>query len=304
MSKVASPPSETMLSADEYIRVLKEAPASPTYLVIGAMKCGTTRLAYLLGQHPQVHMAPAKELQLLAHEAVAEPFLRWYIEQYAGSENSVARGEASVFYSKCLTYPGTAQRIHEYVPHAKIIYLVRHPLAQLESNWMEYRAIGLKAHRSFNISIRSSTEIFEDALYWTQISQYRELFPDSQILVIPAERLSADEPATLRRVLEFIGADPALAPTSVNGNEKRNSWVGKREPRIWYEWVMANRAARLLRGWMPDRVVHVARRIGTSRIQNRPTWEPEVRDWAISQLRPQADAILDYVGEKRDYWKF
>jgi len=45
--------------------------ALPNLLVIGAMKCGTTALHRYLGEHPQISMAEAKEVNFFGGPDVA-----------------------------------------------------------------------------------------------------------------------------------------------------------------------------------------------------------------------------------------
>src|SRR5437660_1291673 len=83
----------------------------PTFLVIGAMKAGTDALWKYLRGHPQVHMAPTKELDFFAEELNWRRGLGWYEGQFEGAGAAVAIGEASTSYSKHPTHPGVPERI-------------------------------------------------------------------------------------------------------------------------------------------------------------------------------------------------
>jgi hypothetical protein len=54
----------------------------PNFLIIGAMKSGTTALYYYLAQHPQVYMSPVKEPNFFCSEG-----------QAGRGDNSVTRAE-------------------------------------------------------------------------------------------------------------------------------------------------------------------------------------------------------------------
>src|SRR5688572_32335358 len=61
-----------------------ERPALPNLLLIGAAKCGTTSLHRYLGEHPQIHMAEAKELRFFLDPACADS-LDTYASFFDGS---------------------------------------------------------------------------------------------------------------------------------------------------------------------------------------------------------------------------
>ena len=50
----------------------EQAGALPTFVIIGAMKAGTSSLHYYLGRHPDVSMSTPKELKFFVANADAE----------------------------------------------------------------------------------------------------------------------------------------------------------------------------------------------------------------------------------------
>ena len=98
----------------------------PNFIIIGAGKCGTSALYYYLHHHPEVQMSRVKELRFFNGEKWNQG-LGWYESNWDGSSAPV-RGEASPGYT---TYPepsDTATRMHDVIPDAKLIYLVRDPI--------------------------------------------------------------------------------------------------------------------------------------------------------------------------------
>ena len=49
-----------------FIFIADKSSMKPNFLVIGAMKCGTTQLYHLLRQHPDVFMSDLKEPNMFA----------------------------------------------------------------------------------------------------------------------------------------------------------------------------------------------------------------------------------------------
>lgn len=70
----------------------------PTFLVIGAQKCGTTWLAELLRQHDDVFVVPEKELHYYDDRTRHARGLEWYLPHFADGAGAVAVGEATPNY--------------------------------------------------------------------------------------------------------------------------------------------------------------------------------------------------------------
>ena len=110
----------------------------PTFITIGAMKCGTHSLHQYLDLHPEIAMSQRKELNFFLTEAKFAQGLEWYSAQIAG--NGTARGESSPNYSKCHMFPGVAERMHATLPDIKLIYLVRDPVERAVSHYVHFPA--------------------------------------------------------------------------------------------------------------------------------------------------------------------
>ena len=73
-------------------------PRLPNFLVIGAMKAGTTSLFHYLRDHPQVFLPEEKELYFFTEEDNWHRGLEWYRSRFRGAGDAKAVGEASVGY--------------------------------------------------------------------------------------------------------------------------------------------------------------------------------------------------------------
>ena len=118
-----------------------DAATLPNFLIIGAGKSGTTSLWNYLDQHPQIGMLAIKEPSFFSMDEVHDRGLAWYRRLFAGHAGAVARGEASNSYSATDTFPKTIDRIAATLPDPRFVYIVRHPRARTESDWMERQRI-------------------------------------------------------------------------------------------------------------------------------------------------------------------
>src|SRR2546425_12046 len=113
----------------------------PTFLVIGAMRAGTTTLWHQLRSHPEVHMPALKEPGFFAAEHNWHRGLGWYQRLFENARGASAVGEASTCYSDAVNSPGVPQRLAKVLPDVRLIYLLRHPVDRLlsEHQWASSR---------------------------------------------------------------------------------------------------------------------------------------------------------------------
>src|SRR5690242_11569113 len=114
----------------------------PTFLVIGAMKAGTTSLYEYLRAHPQIFMATPKELHFFPESKHWGDGVDWYTAHFEAGRDDAVRGEISPSYSQADQFPGVAARVAQVVPDAKIVYLVREPVARAQSMYLHEVASG------------------------------------------------------------------------------------------------------------------------------------------------------------------
>ena len=128
----------------------------PNFLIIGAMRAGTTSLYHYLKQHPQVYMSPVKEPRFFALEGekpdpgrpTDERLMNHSItdiEAYRALFQAVSKetaiGEASPLY---LYSPKAPERIRHYIPDAKLIAVLRDPVERAYSHFLDIFMTGWK----------------------------------------------------------------------------------------------------------------------------------------------------------------
>ena len=112
-------------------------------VIIGGMRCGTTSLFTWLSQHPQVCACIDKEPAFFSNDSIWNNGLDWYrsLWESDSARHRVAL-EASTNYSKAAIFPRTAERLRTTAPNARLIYLMRDPIARLEFHYTLGRAKG------------------------------------------------------------------------------------------------------------------------------------------------------------------
>ncbi len=188
----------------------------PTFLVIGASKCGTTSLYEVLNRHPEVVMARKKELHFFTKERLYRRGVRWYAEQFPERPGPVrAVGEVTPGY---VCYAQASERIRKDLPDARLILLVRDPVRRAWSHYWQARR-ALVEPLAFDETLDEDlTDVYEPGrrgyfsrgAYARHLEPYLERFPREQLLILPFDDLLREPEAFYRRVFDFIGVDPGF----------------------------------------------------------------------------------------------
>lgn len=200
----------------------------PNFLIIGAMKSGTTSLYHYLRGHPEVFMASAKEPGFFSVNW--DLGMSWYEEHFQTSNFSLAIGEASTNYTRFPQQAQVPSRIHRIIPDIRLIYLVRNPVERMLSHY-RHAFVGGQEKRSIEQAIWDPRYLVTSC-YALQIEQYLEVFPRDQILLITSESLKRDRARTLQAVFRFIGVDPGWvsAEEALEFNRTAEKEIGRRRP--------------------------------------------------------------------------
>lgn len=200
----------------------------PTFIGIGAGRCGTTSVYYYLRQHPHVQMSPRKEAHFFSYVAakadfeagrafIKDPVRTWqeYQHLFGDPRTATAAGEISPSY---LWWPGAAEAIHKYCPDARLFCILRNPVDRAYSAYLGHSEKGEEK--------RSLTEVIQAELdtpstyplvatnYYVRIGFYaRELQPylelfGRQLKILFYDDLEASSTEFMRGLFEFIGVDP------------------------------------------------------------------------------------------------
>ena len=150
----------------------------PSLFILGQAKCGTTSLALTLAQHPHVLLAARKELHyfLYVHRLLS---LDWYAQHFpCGDPQLDVTFDASTTY---LSGSGVAERLLAAFPQAKLLVLLRDPVARALSHFrMRRRQWGGEAadveeralQQAFHTDISRHIAQFQRCVSW-QLSRRR-----------------------------------------------------------------------------------------------------------------------------------
>ena len=221
--------------------------ALPDFLIIGAMKCGTSTLAARLGAQPGVFLTTPKEPEFFSDDTIHARGREWYESLFAAAPPGARLGEASTGYTKQPTHPEAPGRIRALLPEARLVYIIRNPLDRLVSHYMHDWTMGVM-DGSLSDALQRHPELVDYGCYARQIAPYLDSFGPERVLLLTLEEMRSAPEAVLARAHAFIGASgtPCWQPEleRVNASEERF----RRLPlqRLWLDNPLARGLRRTL----------------------------------------------------------
>jgi len=196
----------------------------PNLFLVGSMKCGTTSLHTMLDAHPDIFMSRGlKEPAWFAGTNSAKS-TAWYLEHFSEAKDERYVGESSTDYAKAPRLGPVAQKIREFAPDARILYIMRDPVARAVSHYwweVEYSAEA----RSFSAAMKASREIADVGNYAMQIKPFLECFGRERIHALTMEAMTTDPQGAMDAIFRFLGlgSDAAQATGLVHDNRGKET---------------------------------------------------------------------------------
>jgi hypothetical protein len=190
----------------------------PNFFIVGAPKAGTTSLYEYLKQIPGVYMSPEKEPRYFSPNypnPVGKTIVnkQEYLKLFSASKDEKIIGEATPIY---LRDPDAARAIHETIPGAKILILLRDPVERAFSHYLFLISLGIKIKHSFHEIINMDLELLKKepiiygilsaGLYYEQVKLYMDFF-GINVKIIIFEEFIKEPKKTVEDVLRFCGIE-------------------------------------------------------------------------------------------------
>jgi hypothetical protein len=244
----------------------------PNFIIIGAAKSATTTLTTILPRHPDIFVSLPKEPKFFGRRY--DKGWQWYGRLFKPGKRCKLRGEGSTMYASALkSFDHAPALMHRYLPNLKLVYVVRDPLKRIESQWRHRKGRHARTHDFRNLMGSSHLRrlVVGCSLYHERLQSFRKFYPDSQIHCLTFEDLVSDPHPTLKTLLQFLGA--SATPVQV-------------------ERLLDN-------GALPQ--VNEAGDKGRTLVPE-PEWTPRLRRQVLNLIRPDAEAMLKYMGKPLDSW--
>lgn len=224
----------------------------PGFIILGAMKSGTTSLYYYLSQHPQIVPSMTKEVHFFdgGRQGGTDdyqkgmPFYMAHFPYASELKGGKLTFEATPSY---IFHPLVPGRIHETLVDVKMIVLLRNPIQRAISHYFHKKRTGvetlpmmeafqqeekrlepiLNSKDYFNKDLRDFSYKMR-GVYADQLERYFQLFPREQFLILSSEDFFSSTQNCLNRIYDFIDVKnnvqiDDLSPKFVSKNKEEVS---------------------------------------------------------------------------------
>lgn len=268
--------------------------ALPSFLIIGAMKSATSTLWQQLAAQPGIFMPQVKEPNFFSDDARFARGLGWYQALFADAAPGDLLGEASTHYTKLPTYPLTVPRLRAALAQPKLIYVMRHPIDRLVSQYIHQWSEG-EISCTLEEAVERHPELVDYGCYARQLAPYFEAFGAKRVLPVMFADLQDQPQRELARVCRFIGhaGEPKwrhdLAPANVSAERVRKF-------PLYDALVESELATRLRRGLIPKAWRTAVRTRLTMR--QRPTLSAALRERLEARFDADLAGLADWLGRE------
>lgn len=214
--------------------------AHPDFMVIGAMRAGTTRLYELLAQHPRVQMSMPKETHHYdagLYRRFCGPGDQWTSSQAVEDDETYRRllephppatvsGEASATY---LYLPGVLEQVHADLPDIKVVVMLREPAQRAYSSYWYLRGQGREHLPTFEGGLAAEEDrrrrgfgpmwhYVAAGRYAAQLRRCIALLGRERVFVGLTDRLRDDPAGLLHDLSGFLELGPAATAEPTRSN--------------------------------------------------------------------------------------
>lgn len=272
----------------------------PEFLIIGAMKCGTTTLYRDLLTNPAVYMPIRKEPHNLCDDDVLTPSgLDKYALHFSAAREGQVRGEASTGYTKLPVKTGVPQRALKVLgPDVKLIYIVRDPVARIISHHYHAYSNG-QMSADINQAVVAHADLLDFTRYAMQLEPWIDTFGTERLRIVVFENYVEDRLGVNASICEFLGidAEPSLIDTQSVYNKGETRALSTR---FWQRVARSSSYRRLVRPWLPMNVKDRLRQAALPKAPPRPDPPTEKTIELIREsLKDDQQALQGLLAEVR-----
>lgn len=189
--------------------------------LIGGMKCGTWTMFKLLRKHPAIAASKPKELKYFTNSAFGE----WddYHSNFDIRPRTKVLLEGTVQYSRHPDTKDSAYKIGRFDPSARFIYLMRDPVARIESQ-LAHRIARNEIELTDKARRRELAKAVSFSQYFTQAGAFASIFGPRQIYLQTFEHFVRNQVSVVEEVFGFLGVKvpddvEALPPQNVRRSD-------------------------------------------------------------------------------------
>jgi len=168
------------------------------------MKSATSTLYEQLLQQPGIFMPELKEPNFFSNDEQFAQGINWYSSLFEDAASTDLIGEASTHYTKLPTYPKTVERMVETLPAPRLIYVLRHPIERLISQYIHQWSEG-EIKCGIDEALARNQELVSYSCYAQQLAPFIDAYGRQAILPVFFPDIKKRPQKTLQEICQFIG---------------------------------------------------------------------------------------------------
>ncbi len=137
------------LALDDPDFKLVDGRTRPEFMLVGAMKCGSTSFARYLSAHPQVKIPGPKEPNYWSWHRFPDRYQDFFVNESPILDPGPYQYVSGEFSTSSLIHPLVPRRVQANLPELKIFVLLRNPVDRAYSHFMMSKSAGLEKESSF-----------------------------------------------------------------------------------------------------------------------------------------------------------
>ncbi len=280
----------------------------PSFLIIGAMKSGTTTLYRDLLTHKQVFFPVSKELSMhmnLTKDDVLTPQGRAeYEELFEDAEPEQVCGEASTDYTKIPKFTGVPERAKQLLgPDIRLVYLMREPLARMISHHYHIYAEGF-APADINRAVDEKPEIVDFSLYGMQLKPWIETFGRDALMAVRFEDYVKDRHGVCAQIMEHIGLEPDVSRIKTKAVYNKSDGKPVMSKGLRTRLVNSHFYRTWIRPHIPVGVRSMAVRWVMPKAPPRPAYpSPETVERVTQRFKEDHELLHALLGDQCPHWE-
>jgi len=182
----------------------------PDFVIIGAMKSGTSSLHEQLRARSGIFMSDPKEPNFFSDDHNYRQGIGRYSRLFEAARSGQLCGESSTHYTKLPTHPRTVERMFQHLPEVRLIYLMRDPIERIISQYI-HEWSQREVRGTLEQAVRRHARYLAYSCYARQLEPFLQRFGAGRILPLAFERMIARPDSVLAEVCAFLG-DPSPEP--------------------------------------------------------------------------------------------
>lgn len=292
----------------------------PNLFLIGASKCATSSLHTYLAQHSEIFMSYLKEpgyfikpgdMQLRMRPFVKPGGVQFqeyrndlesYLGLFAEGAEAKFRGESSSGYTHLPSREGVAERIHEFNPHARLIYLMRDPIERTISHYW-WHVQHESETRDMYAAIVEDPHYRDVSNYAMQLEPYFDLYDRNQTLCLTMEELMAQPEQVLRTIFTWLDVDASFVPANVKQRENVTPKVVSQPKNNLFSALRNTRLWDALRVFTPRPLRDFGRSLAERRIDTKDAANKAVVEFLRPIQRPQVERLSQLLSRDFPEWR-